>query len=244
MIRAEVLAQLVLRPWEASRGPVTAHLTIDAPLDALQDRVSDRLRAPGEPAPTATVDGQPITAAHLRELLTELDLLGAEAGLRAGTVQVAITGPDGQLLGSATLPELRRLAVRGCASDGLVCDCPQLGMPAAVDRYRPTPAQRRFVTTRDRTCRHPGCTNKAGWADLDHAVPHADGGPTCCTNLCCSCRRHHRLKTHDRTWRFHMDPDGALHVTTPAGTTHIHRPPRPRARSPGPTDPGPDPPPF
>ena len=45
-----------------------------------------------------------------------------------------------------------------------------LRRPAAVSRYRPSQAQRRFLTTRDRTCRHPGCGNSAGWADLDQFV--------------------------------------------------------------------------
>jgi hypothetical protein len=100
-----------------------------------------------------------------------------------------------------------------------------LDRPPEVDRYEPTPAQRRFVTTRDRTCRHPGCGNRAGWADLDHVIPHACGGPTACENLCCLCRRHHRLKTHARGWRFRMTDDGVLSVTTPTGITRITRPP-------------------
>jgi hypothetical protein len=100
-------------------------------------------------------------------------------------------------------------------------------VPPPVDRYRPTPAQRRHVTTRGRTCRHPGCRNRAGWADLDHVIPHAQGGETACENLCCLCRRHHRLKTHARGWAFAMDPDGTLPVTTTSGIT----------RPPGHTDP-------
>ena len=94
-----------------------------------------------------------------------------------------------------------------------------------MDRYRPSAAQRRFVTTRDRTCRHPGCRNKAGWADLDHVIPYDHGGPTDCDNLCCLCRRHHRLKTHARGWSFSLDADGALLVTTPSGVPRISRPP-------------------
>jgi hypothetical protein len=239
VLRAEVLADLVLRPGDTSRPPVTADLTIDAPLAALRERLADRLRAAGEPAATATVDGQPITAAHLRELLAELDLLGVRPS-PAGTVQVAITGRGGALLGTATFPELRLLAARGCAVHGFACDCEVLGVPPGVDRYRPSAAQRRFVTTRDRTCRHPGCANRAGWADLDHVVAHACGGQTTCTNLCCLCRRHHRLKTHARGWQFRMDPDGTLHVTTPGGVTRTTRPP---ALSPPGRDPD-DPPPF
>ena len=98
-----------------------------------------------------------------------------------------------------------------------------------MDRYQPTPAQRRFARTRDRTCRHPGCGNGAGWADLDHVVAHAEGGETDCVNLCCLCRRHHRLKTHARGWIYAITPDGVLTVTTPSGVTRVSRPPGMRA---------------
>jgi hypothetical protein len=106
-----------------------------------------------------------------------------------------------------------------------------LDRPAPVDRYRHSPAQERFVRTRDRTCRHPGCTGRAAWADLDHVAPHDDGGPTDCGNLCCLCRRHHRLKTHARGWRYAMTTDGVLSVTTPGGVTRITRPPGWRAHA-------------
>ena len=79
------------------------------------------------------------------------------------------------------------------------------------------------MTTRDRTCRMPNCGQRVGWADLDHVIAHACGGATSCTNLCCLCRTDHRLKTFARGWRFVMDPDGTLHVTTPSGR-HPHHP--------------------
>jgi hypothetical protein len=66
---------------------------------------------------------------------------------------------------------------------------------------------------------------KAGWSDLDHTVPHACGGATDCTNLCCLCRRHHRVKTFGSGWSFVMEPDGVLIITTPTGVTRISRPP-------------------
>ena len=99
----------------------------------------------------------PITATHLKELLTELDLLGVHTP-EGCTVNLALVDDQGRLRATATLRELRALARAGCpAHPDAACDCPLLGMPPAVDRYRPTPAQRRFLTTRDRTCRHPGC---------------------------------------------------------------------------------------
>jgi hypothetical protein len=218
-LRSVLAADLVLRPWDTSRPPVTAHLTVLAPLGALQLR----------PGAVAEVDGHPVTAAHVRELLESLDAL-CPGGLQApadGSVTVAITAPDsGELLATTTLPELRRVADRGCRDHPAEpCDCPVLGRPPAVDRYRPSPALRRWARARDRTCRHPGCDNAAGWADLDHAVPHAAGGPTDCDNLCCLCRRHHRLKTHARGWRFVLHRDGTLSVTTPTGITRTTRPP-------------------
>jgi len=114
--------------------------------------------------------------------------------------------------------------------------------PAPTDRYRPTAAQREFLNTRDRTCRMPFCGQRTGWADHDHVIPHAHGGETTCTNQCCLCRSHHRLKTYASGWRFVMEPDGTLHVTTPSGVTRTTRPPclRPPDREPPPDD---DPPP-
>src|SRR4051794_32943220 len=170
-------------------------------------------------------------------------------GLRApagGTLDIAVTDPGtGALRATVTRGELERLVRRGCPDHPQErCRCPVLDRPPPVDRYMPTPAQRRFVTTRDRICRHPGCRNDAAWADLDHVVPHGKGGPTDCENLCCLCRRHHRLKTHAPGWRFAMTPDGLLSVTTPSGVTRTSRPPGLAHRSDAPSLPDDDPPPF
>ncbi|SOD95029.1 HNH endonuclease signature motif containing protein [Blastococcus haudaquaticus] len=219
-LRVGVLYDLVTRPWDTSRPPVTAHLTVLAPPDALRGPAS---------TPTAELNGEAITAAHLRALLEELDAL-CPGGLQApagGTLHLALTHPaTGALRAVVTRAELERLARRGCPQhpDGQ-CDCPVLDRPPPVGRYRHTPAQERFVMTRDRTCRQPGCRNSAGWADLDHMRAHAEGGATACENLCCLCRRHHRLKTHAPGWSFSMTSDGVLTVTTPSGVTRVTRPP-------------------
>ena len=118
--------------------------------------------------------------------------------------------------------------------------------PPPTEAYAPTAAQRRFVRTRDRRCRFPNCGQRAGWADHDHVVPHAEGGETTCANLCCLCRSHHRLKTFARGWTFRMAPDGTLQVTSPSGITRTTRPPglRPPEPEPPPDSPADDPPPF
>nr|WP_246405782.1 HNH endonuclease signature motif containing protein [Modestobacter versicolor] len=217
-LRAQVLADLVLRPWDTSREPVTAHLTLLAPL-------------PDQPGDTdaASVDGTPITARQLRDLLERLDAL-CPGGLQAptgGSLGIDLTDPvTGALRATVTRRELERLARRGCMDHpDDECGCAVLDRPPPVDRYTPSPAQRRFLAARDRSCRHPGCRRPARWTDADHVVAHADGGPTDCSNLCSLCRRHHRLKTHAPGWRFVMDDDGTLHVITPSGVTRTTRPP-------------------
>jgi hypothetical protein len=119
-----------------------------------------------------------------------------------------------------------------------------LAAPAAVDGYHRSAAQDRFLKTRDRTCRHPGCSQPAGRTDADHVLPYDCGGRTGCDNLCCLCRTHHRLKTFARDWRFELLPDGTLRVTTPSGITRTTRPPGLRARSGQRALPAPPPPPH
>jgi hypothetical protein len=216
-LRSAVLMDRVTRPGR-ERPTVSAHVEVVASLDTLE---SASAGAPGAGREPVLVDGEPVTAALARELLERLDAL-CPGGLQAptdGTLSISITDRDGRLLAAVTRRELEAAVRRG---EGL-------GPPPAVHRYEPTPAQQRYARTRDRTCRHPGCGNRAGWADLDHVVAHADGGETDCTNLCCLCRRHHRLKTHARGWCYVMTPDGVLTVTTPSGVTRVSRPPGMRA---------------
>ncbi|MGY1811729.1 DUF222 domain-containing protein [Blastococcus sp. SYSU D00820] len=237
VLRVAALHALITRPWDDTRPPVTAHITVLAPLPALQ--------AACEGGAVGAVDGQPITAAHLRQVLEQLDAL-CPGGLRApqcGSLDIALIDPDtGELRATLTRAELDRLARRGCRDHpddhtDRRCACPLLDRPAPVDAYRPPNPTDRFVRTRDQHCRMPGCHHRAGWADLDHVIPHAAGGATACQNLCCLCRRHHRLKTHARGWSFSMTPDGHLTVTTPSGITRITRPPGPDWY-PGPAPPG------
>jgi hypothetical protein len=261
VLRAEAHAALVLRPWDTSRPAMTGHLTITAPLSALRAPTRARSTAGhGSDAAVgvervaagdvgASVNGTPITGAHLRELLAQLGVTGVQAP-PGGSLAVAITDDDGALLATATAAELTRLAARGCPTHGrnTDCGCPVLGPPAEVDGYHPTAAQQRFPRMRDRTCRHPGCGQPAGRTDADHVVPYDCGGRTTCQNLCCLCRSHHRLKTFARGWRFAMTTDGTLSVTTPSGITRTTRPPGLREQRalppPAPTPADDPPPPF
>jgi hypothetical protein len=244
-LRATVMAALIRRPWDTRLPAVTSRLHITAPLPSLRGDSAD----PGE------VDGQPITAGHVRELVAQLGFLGVQTP-DGGSLTCAITDREGRLLATASASKLQRLARRGCPEhpDG-DCRCPVLGRPVATTAYSPTGAQDEWVHTRDRTCRMPNCGQRVGSLDVDHVVPYACGGETDCDNLCCLCRSHHRLKTHAPGWQFVMDADGVLHVTTPSGITRTTRPPGMRPPEPAgsapegedrqpPTSPDDDPPPF
>ena len=228
LIRCAVAADLTLRPWDTSRPPVTAQLVVHAPLAALS--TDD----PG-PRPAAEIAGQVVTAAECRELLERLDMLGVRSAPSGGCVQVAIGNPvTGSLVAVATRNELRRGALGSRRSrrrarrtgDGEpVTEGPGLRSPTPTSRYRPTAAQRRFVRARDRSCRMPGCRRAPGRCDIDHGTAYGDGGPTDCWNLCCLCRRHHRIKTFARGRHFELLADGRLIVRTPSGVSRITRPP-------------------
>ncbi|WP_041775767.1 HNH endonuclease [Blastococcus saxobsidens] len=235
-IRSAIHSMLILRPADHGLPGVTVNLAVTATLEGLE----------GSSTRGGEVNGSPITAARLRDLLRRIGALGL-TNAEGGSLTFALTDEHGRLLATVTAAELARLARRGCPEHAdAPCECPLLDLPPSTDGYEPAAAQRRFVTTRDRRCRTPNCGQRIGWADHDHVVPHAEGGRTTCTNLCCLCRSHHRLKTFGRGWSFRMEPDGTLHVTSPSGITRTTRPPglRPPEPGPPPYDPADDPPPF
>ncbi|MEX5719946.1 HNH endonuclease signature motif containing protein [Geodermatophilus maliterrae] len=200
-LRAEVFQDLVLRPWTERPG-VGVSLVVHAPLSTLAGG--------DEPA---DVDGHPVSAAQCRELLDRVGALDLHRP-GGGTLEFAVHDDAGHLVAVAT----RRGLERGARRAGL-------RPPPPTTAYRPTQGHRRFGQVRDRRCRHPHCNRRVGRTDLDHVRPWPHGR-TACDNLCCPCRRHHRLKTHARGWRFRLLPGGRLEVATPSGITRVTDPPR------------------
>ncbi|SDY02018.1 hypothetical protein SAMN05661080_02034 [Modestobacter sp. DSM 44400] len=94
-----MLTDLVLRPWDTSREPVTAQLTVLAPLTALTTRPAQgfaRQASGPVAADAASVDQQPITAGQLRELLAQLDAV-CPGGLQApagGSLDISLVDPS------------------------------------------------------------------------------------------------------------------------------------------------------
>jgi hypothetical protein len=228
VLRSEVALDLLTRPWDTSRPPVTAVLTVHAALPALRPDGH-----PGQTQAPAEIDGQVVSAAECRELLRELDQLRLPPLPRGGSEQVAVGDPStGELVAVATRADLRRGAgrrhrrrVHRRGTDRTPADDgPGLRLPPATTAYAPTAAQKRHVRTRDRHCRMPGCRRRPGRCDIDHGIAYRDGGPTACWNLCCLCRRHHRIKTFARGWSFELLPDGRVIVRTPSGVSRLTRP--------------------
>ncbi len=106
--------------------------------------------------------------------------------------------------------------------------------------YRPSAPTDRYVRTPTPTCTYPGCRIPATRCDLDHATPHAAGGPTCPCNLSPRCRTHHLAKHHHGwtdTPTTHDPTDTTVTWTSPLGqTTTVPGPPL-LPRPPAPTQP-------
>ncbi len=98
---------------------------------------------------------------------------------------------------------------------------PASGQPIlnGITRRRPTVAQRRHVEARHRTCIFPGCRMPAVDSDLDHRIPHDEGGPTSTDNLGPLCRHDHCLR-HDNGWSYRRLPNGDYQRTTRLGHTY------------------------
>ena len=97
------------------------------------------------------------------------------------------------------------------------------GDAAPEPGYTPSKALADFVRARDLTCRWPGRDVPAVNCQLDHTIPHAQGGPTHAGNLKCYCPTHHLLKTF-WGWREKQLSDGTLILTSHAGHTYVTTP--------------------
>jgi hypothetical protein len=180
------------------------------------------------------------------DLFVDLLLTGAPAidptidqcpgGLGTIRAQVQITMPlttltgvgqgGAEVDGKAPIdPETARLLAGATDVWNRVMYDPVTAVVVTVDRYQPTPAQRRFLEARDRHCRFPGCRMPARRCQVDHNHEHHEGGKTSLCNLACFCVRHHTMKT-ETDWTVWQLPGGNLEWTSPSGRSYLERPPR------------------
>jgi hypothetical protein len=91
-----------------------------------------------------------------------------------------------------------------------------------TESYEPTVAITEHVHAVHPRCTSYDCARLASRCDLDHDQSWPRG-PTCVTNLCPRCRRHHELKTRGLV-RTRLHRDGSVTTTTLLGTTITTRP--------------------
>ncbi|MDY6808121.1 MAG: DUF222 domain-containing protein [Actinomycetota bacterium] len=92
---------------------------------------------------------------------------------------------------------------------------------AQADRYAPSKKLADLIRAGELCCSFPGCNNRAYHADVDHSVPHGEGGATDARNLKPLCRFHHRIKTFATGWRDYQDPMGTVFFQSPTGHTYL-----------------------
>ncbi|WP_156762239.1 HNH endonuclease signature motif containing protein [Microbacterium karelineae] len=164
----------------------------------------------------------------------ELHASGTGATLTGIAATVQVTIPVTQILdpdegtawaddGGLVSPDTARIVAGSAAGWERLFVRPETGEIVAVDRYRPSEAQRRALIGRDMTCRFPGCTTPARKADLDHSREYARGGPTTIENLAALCEPHHMMKHHSG-WRLRQVGGGVIEWTSPAGMVYTDEP--------------------
>ncbi|MDN3311935.1 DUF222 domain-containing protein [Microbacterium oryzae] len=170
---------------------------------------------------TGTVD------AHSRMNGEDLALNAIRANIQVTVPATTLAGVDEDTAfltgnGPVDAATARRLASEEPGWDRLFLN-PDTGALETVDRYTPTPAQKRFLRARDEVCRTPGCENLAAHADLDHTIPYSQGGNTRVSNLEALCPGCHQDK-HHTPWTVRQIRPGVLEWTSPAGRRYVDHP--------------------
>ncbi len=192
---------------------------------AFDDRSIDQVRADvfvdmlltGAPAIDPTVDECPGGLGAIRAQVQITMPITTLTGVTQGGAEIDGKAPIDP--GTA-----RRLAGATRVWDRVMYD-PVTAVVVTVDRYHPSPAQRRLLEARDRHCRFPGCRMPARRCQVDHNREHHDGGSTSIDNLACLCIRHHTMKT-ETEWTVRQLPGGRLEWSSPTGRAHVDEPAR------------------
>ncbi len=148
----------------------------------------------------------------------------------AASTLAGLDDRPGELDGHGPIPaDLARAIAASASTIAAIAIRPGCGTGLDLGRtvYRPRLAQRDHVTTRDQTCRFPGCRRQAKRCQIDHSdefcPAESDGGVTCPCNLQCLCVFHHGLKTGG-LWDCVQHSDASVCWTSPTGRTYLTKP--------------------
>ncbi len=136
-----------------------------------------------------------------------LDLLRAELAT-ADLIGAGLVPGDDLTGDRITASQARRLA---CTAKILPAVLDGTGLPVDLGRTKRlfTPAQRKALLIRDRTCRAEGCDVPGTWCDAHHRDPWHTGGATDLANAVLLCPHHHH-RVHDTGYRTDRLPNGDL----------------------------------
>ena len=151
----------------------------------------------------------PIHGGDATTVIVTIPLTSLRAELGAADLLGAGLIPGDDLTGDRiTAAQARRLA---CTAKILPAVLDGHSLPLDLGRAQRlfTPAQRKALLIRDRTCRAEGCDTPGTWCDAHHENPWHAGGPTDLTNAVLLCSHHHH-RVHDTGHRTDRLPNGDL----------------------------------
>jgi hypothetical protein len=151
----------------------------------------------------------PVHGGDATTLVVTIDFDALKAGLATGDLVGAGLVPGDDLTGDRiTAAQARRLA---CTAKILPTVLGGHSLPLDLGRARRlfTPAQRKALLIRDRTCRAEGCDTPGTWCEAHHLDPWHSGGPTDLDNGVLLCHHHHH-RIHDPGYRTDRLPTGDI----------------------------------
>lgn len=149
----------------------------------------------------------PVHGGDATTVVVTIDLDALKAGLATADLIGAGLVPGDELTGDAiTAAQARRLA---CTAKILPAVLGGHSLPLDLGRARRlfTPAQRKALLIRDRTCRAEGCDTPGTWCEAHHHDPWHTGGPTDLDNAVLLCSHHHH-RAHDTGYLTERLPNG------------------------------------
>ena len=151
----------------------------------------------------------PVHGGDATTVVVTIPLASLQAELGAADLIGAGLVPGDDLTGDRiTAAQARRLA---CTAKILPAVLDGTSLPLDLGRAKRlfTPAQRKALLIRDRTCRAEACETPGTWCDAHHQNPWHQGGPTDLSNAILLCSHHHH-RVHDTGYRTDRLPNGDL----------------------------------
>ena len=134
-----------------------------------------------------------------------LDALRAELAVADLLTAGPVPGPD-HVGDQITADQARRLACTAAIIPAVLGGDSEI-LDLGRARRLHTPAQRRAMRLRDRTCRAEGCDIPAAWCEAHHWHPWSAGGPTNLDHGLLLCSHHHH-RAHDPAHTAERLPNG------------------------------------